>query len=337
MNPIKLTMLSMIMMTMPLAGCNQQTKPEEKTNYTIGILQPVEHGALSAAREGFMEAINKAGINKQINFVYRNASGKDAQVVSFAKDLVSTSDMTLGIGTGASKALREAQVDKGLEKPVLFTAVTDPVDAGLVKSMENTTGFVTGTSDAQPIDAQIGVIKEVKADADKVGILYTASESNSVIQANQAEAAISALGMSAIRKTCTGPSDISAVALALASEPGIDAIYVPTDNNIAANTDAVKNAVRNKKILVVTGEEDMLKGCGHLTLSINYHDLGYRTGEMAVSIIKGEKYPRQIPVETMSKEQCNWVKCTPNMNDAGFVSGDIPAEILEKCSEVELA
>lgn len=300
----------------------------------IGILQPVEHEALSAARQGFIDALKEEGFDEsKIKIEYRNAGGKDADQNAFAKDLVSRCDMTLGIGTGASKSLKEAAIDKGKTNPVLFTAVTDPVDAGLVSKMENGSGFVTGTSDAQPLAEQVGLIKLIKPDADKVGIIYTQSESNSVVQANQAKAALEASSISVVTKTVTGPSDISATASALASEDGIDAIYVPTDNTIAANTDAIKTAVKGKGILVVCGEESMLKGCGHITLSINYTELGKRTGKMAASILKGEKQAKDIPVTTMSKDECDMVMSSINIADANVA---IPDSIKSTCRDVSL-
>lgn len=332
MKKITLSLIGLAMLSVGLVSCQKDNAGEVKT-VKVGILQPVEHVALDAAREGFKTGIEaKLGDGYKVEYVYRNASGSDADRVAFAKDLVSTCDLYLGIGTDASKDLKSAAEDKGLIKPLLFTAVTDPVDAGLVESLDNGKGFVTGTSDMQPLDAQIQLIKECIPSVDKVGILYTQGESNSVVQANQAEEALTNEGITSVRQSCTNASDVSAAALALVNTSGIDAIYIPTDNNIAANTDAVKTAVSNKHVLVVTGEEGMMNGCGHVTLSINYTSLGEVTGEMAAKIVKEELVPGKLPVKTMTASECNYVMNAENCADAGVT---LPQSVIDKCNAGE--
>ena len=307
-------------------GCNS-------TKNQIGILMPVEHVALQAAADGFVAGLEESGLvkGKDFNIKLMNAGGKDADLVAYAKTLVSRSIMTLGVGTGASKALYSASIDKGSTKPVLFTAVTDPVGEQLVSSIENGSGFVAGTSDAQPIQAQIELLKECLPSADKIGIIYTQSETNSVVQANQAKDAAEALGLSVVTQTCTGPSDISATANALCATDGLDALYIPTDNNIAANTNAVKEAANANGVLIIAGEEGMVKSGGHVTLSIDYTELGKRTGKMAAQIIKGEKEAREIPVGTMSKEECEYVYSSANLAGSGIT---LPESVLAKSRNV---
>ena len=307
-------------------GCNS-------TKNQIGILMPVEHVALQAAADGFVAGLEESGLvkGKDFNIKLMNAGGKDADLVAYAKTLVSRSIMTLGVGTGASKALYSASIDKGSTRPVLFTAVTDPVGEQLVSSIENGSGFVAGTSDAQPIQAQIELLKECLPSADKIGIIYTQSETNSVVQANQAKDAAEALGLSVVTQTCTGPSDISAAANALCATDGLDALYIPTDNNIAANTNAVKEAANANGVLIIAGEEGMVKSGGHVTLSIDYTELGKRTGKMAAQIIKGEKEAREIPVGTMSKEECEYVYSSANLAGSGIT---LPESVLTKSRDV---
>lgn len=311
-----------------LAGCDGNGKQ-------IGILLPVEHPALQAAADGFVLGLKEAGLKEGTDFSIKvmNAGGKAADITSYAKQLVSESIMTLGVATDPAVALKSAAIDKGITNPVLFTAVTAPADptTGLVESLENGKGFVTGTSDAQPIEAQIELIKECIPAADKIGILYTQSESNSVVQARDAKLAAAAQGLTVIERTVTGPGDISATALALASEEGIDAIYIPTDNNIAANTNAVKEAANSKNVLIVTGEEGMLKSGGHVTLSIDYTELGKRTGLMAAQILKGEKKAAEIPVGVMTKEECEYVYSSANLVGSGIT---LPASVIAKSRDV---
>ena len=147
----------------------------------------------------------------------------------------------------------------------------------------------------------------------------------------QAKDAIEALRMSAVTMTATGASDISATASSLAATEGLDAIYIPTDNNIAGNTDAVKNAVRGKGIIVVCGEEGMTRGCGHVTLSISYTNLGRVTGEMAAKILNKEATAASLAVKTMTAEDCEYVMCSSNITDANVT---IPQSVIDKCRDI---
>lgn len=299
-------------MALPLAtsltACNSGPK--------IGILAPVEHSALNKAKEGFIQGLKDGGLSK-FNIQYKNAAGKEANLNSGAKSLVSSCELTLGLGTGASQMLKGVSENAGSTKPVMFTAVTDPVSAGLVASNENTTGFVCGTSDLNPIVEQIEMIKEFKPSASKIGILYTQTETNSKFQSDIAEAEIKKEGMEVVIKTCKDSSDVKATASALA-DSGVDAIYIPTDNNVADNMNAVKSAVTGKQILVVCGEENMVKSGGHVTLSLDYFDLGQKAGVMAAQIIKGEKAPSDFPVAHIPASECFYRYSALNLADAGL-------------------
>ena len=297
--------------------------------YKIGILLPVEHDALNKAADGLKEAGWEDG--KNVEFDARNAQGSADQQRVLAKTLIDNCILTLGLGTGASLDLVTVQEEKGSKNPILFTAVTDPVDAELVESLEQPGGYVTGTSDAQPIDAQIGLIKTCMPDADKVGIFYTAKEPNSVVQAKQAKAAIEAAGMTAVTKTCNDSTDIETSLASLVASDGLDAIYVPTDNNVAANMNFVSDAVKGKGILVVSGEEGMLEKGGQITLSVDYTNLGKVTGQMAAQILKGEKKPSELPVVSMGKEECKKVLNSKWLNDAGIV---LPDDVLNQFEDI---
>ena len=303
-----LTLLPLLVSPFMMTGCSSQT--------VVGILQPVEHNALGAAREGFEKGLKEGGLTN-FKIDYRNAGGNDADLNTLAKNLIDSSALTLGIGTGAAKALQGAEVNAGLSKPLLFTAVTDPVGAGLVKSADNPSGYVCGTTDANPVEAQIALIKEFNPSAAKVGIMYTQTEENSKVQSDQAEAAIKAASMTSDVKTCSNSSDIKATAEALVADK-VDAIYVPTDNNIAANMNAVKEAVKGKNVLVVAGEENILAEGGHVTLSIDYFQLGLTTGKMAAQILKGEKKTTDFKVEPVPASDCSYVFSSKNLEDAGL-------------------
>lgn len=300
---------------MSVTACSNKTR--------IGILQFDEFEALDAAREGFEAGLKEGGV-KNFKIDYKNGGGQDADLQLYAKDLVDTCALTLGIATPAAKALKGASDNAGYEKPILYTAVTDPVDAGLIASKDNPSGYICGTSDANPVEEQIGLIKEFKADASKVGIMYTQKETNSEVQAKQAKAAIEKAGMTAVVKTCLNESDIKATAEALVAEH-IDAMYLPTDNNIAKNINSVKEAVTGKQVLIVCGEEGMLKNGGHVTLSIDYYSLGVTTGKMAAQILKNEKKPTDFPDQPVAAKDCTYAYSSANLTSAGL---EMPASML---------
>ncbi len=314
------TLLVALPVAMSLTACgsggNNVTIKKYDGKFRVGILQPVEHSALGAARDGFKAGLSDSGVEDLV-FDYRNAGGNDADLNLLAKDLVDNCTMTLGIGTGAALALKGAQDNAGLRKPLLFTAVTDPVEAKLVDSKDNPKGYVCGTTDANPVEEQVAIIKEFKPEASKVGIMYTQTEVNSKVQSDQAEAAIKKAGMSADIRTCSNSSDIKATASALVSA-GVDAIYVPTDNNIAANMNAVKEAAASKGVLVVCGEENLVANGGHVTLSIDYYNLGVATGKIAAQILKKEKKPVDFPVVPVASSECTYAYSASNLASAGL-------------------
>ena len=304
---IKLLFLSSLL-GMGMTGCSSGKQ--------IGILQPLEHDALSAAREGFMEVVNEAKLGYK--FKYVNANKDEATMNSSAKTLVSTCALTLGIGTGASQALQAAAINSGSTKPILFTAVTDPVDAKLVESNEKPGGFITGASDMNPVKEQVAMIKELNPSITKVGIFYTQTETNSEVQAQQAKAALEAQGLTPVIKTCSGEGDLKANIETLCAQLENQALYIPTDNVVAANMPTVKAAVESKHVLTVCGEDNMMANGGHFTLTVSYKELGRRTGEMAVEILKNGKSPADLPVVSMTAKECEYKMCKANITSAGL-------------------
>ena len=279
------------------------------SDFTVGILQIETHSALDAAKEGFKEALlNSESLKgKKITFIEKNNEGVASDGATMAKSLAAKCDLLLGISTPSAVSLKNALDEAGKDTPLLFTAVTDPVSAELVKQMEKPGGNVSGTSDDNPVETQIDLVKKCFEDKEakdiKLGILYTSSEINSEVQANRAEAEAKAQGFSASnieRATCTDSSDIKTVANNLASK--VDAIYIPTDNNIAAHMDNIKSATDENHTLCIVGEENMLASGGHLTYSVSYSLLGKRTGEMGAMVLSKERAIGDIDVEKMLDE-----------------------------------
>ena len=311
----------------------------ESSDFTVGILQIETHPALDAAKDGFKEALlNSESLKgKKITFIEKNNEGVASDGATMAKSLAAKCDLLLGISTPSAISLKNALDEAGKNTPLLFTAVTDPVAAELVSKMEKPGGNVSGTSDDNPVEAQIDLVKRCfpnkEASELKLGILYTSSEINSEVQANRAEAEAKAQGILATnieRATCTDSSDIKTVATNLAAK--VDAIYIPTDNNIAAHMDNIKSATDESHTLCIVGEENMLVNGGHLTYSVSYSLLGKRTGEMGAMVLSGEKAIGDIDVEKMLDESyLSKVYNSKNITDSGIT---IPQDLIADFTDV---
>ena len=272
-----------------------ETSCKKKTDITVGILQVGDHDALNKSRQGFIDTLNKwaKSKNKTIKFDAKNALGDGANESTYARTLVASKpDLLLGIATSSANKL----ANNTTKIPVLFTAVTDPVSAGF-----STRSNVTGTSDMNPVEAQISLIKTIIPDCKKIGFFYNINEVNSQTQVNMAKRVCDSLGISYPKDdyVVDVASNISTVA---ASINGVDAVYIPTDNLLAANMSNVQRKLINeKKIPVIVGEAGMCDVGGLATVSIDYYQLGVQTAEMAIKILEGKK-PADIPFENYQKE-----------------------------------
>ena len=195
----------------------------------------------------------------------------------------------------ATPALQAAQSATN-EIPVLGTSVTEyGVALGLSDFSGTVGGNISGTSDLAPLDQQADMIVEWMPEAKKVGLLYCSAEANSQYQVDEVQKYLEAKGVTATQYAFSDSNDLSSVCQKAADEN--DALYVPTDNTVAANTGIVDGICRPAKKPVFAGEEGICAGCGVATLSISYYDLGYTTGEMAAKVLTGEADISTMPVE----------------------------------------
>ena len=262
-------------------------KKDNKTKITI--IQYVSASALDDACEGIIEGLKEAGFvnGENVEIVVQNPQGDSSTLSIMAKDAVRNSDMIFAIATPAALAVQNECKKQKSDVPVLFTAVTDPVSVGLVASNEAPGANITGTNDMNPVKEQVALLKEMKKDAKKIGVLYTSSEPNSTIQVNLVKEMAKEEGLEVVSQSLTSINDIKVMINALISE-GVDAIYLPTDNNIASAIDSVTNLTNKAGIPTICGEEGMIFGGGTITLGINYFNLGKMTGEMAAKVLNGE-------------------------------------------------
>ena len=201
----------------------------------VGVLQYVEHPSLSATRKGFIEELKEEGYvdGKNIKIDYQNAQGDQSNLQTISQSLIEDNDVMLAIATPAAQSLSSLTKDK----PILFTAVTDPVSAKLVKSMDNVGGNVTGTSDMSPINKQVELLKKVLPNTKKVGIMYTTSERNSEVQ------------VETVIKGISSTNDIQDTAKSLMSQTEV--IFIPTDNTIVSAINTLVDLSKETKVPVV--------------------------------------------------------------------------------------
>lgn len=292
---LAIVLIGLLLMLSACGGGSKEAggEKQEKT-VKVGITQLVEHPSLDAAREGFIEALKDAGYEegKNLKLDYQNAQGDMNNNASIAQKLIADkNDLILAIATPSAQSVVKSTKDI----PVLFTAITDPVGAQLVQSIEKPGANVTGTSDTHPdaIKNTIGAIKKFVPDAKKVGIIYNNGEPNSVVNVKNAKKALEAEGLEPVETTITSSSEVKQAAESLVGRA--DVFYIPKDNTVVAALESVLTVANAQDIPTFVGEGDSVKRGAFASYGLDYHALGYTTGKMAVDILKGKK-PADIPV-----------------------------------------
>ena len=281
-----------------LISLHQLKADKKKDVFRIGISQFITHQSLDATREGFVDELVKQGYveGKNIEIDLQNAQGEQRNLKTISQQLAESSDVVLAIATPSAQSLANTTQ----MTPVIFSAVTDPVSAKLVESREHPGGNVTGTSDqsSDAISTQINLIKKVLPKAKTIGILYTQSEPNSVVQKDEAKRLLEEKGFTVVEKTILDSNNVKAAAESLMTE--VDMVFVPTDNIISSTMETVKQVSIKHKVPVFGGSTEMVAVGGLYNYGTNYEELGRQTARMLVRILKGEK-PENIAVELPEK------------------------------------
>lgn len=283
--------LALVLFCMPMIASASEVKK------TIGVIQYVQHVALDSAREGFVQALADNGFVDGENIVLdiQNAQADASNLATISDRFVGNNvDLVLAIATPAA----QSTAGKTTTIPILGTAITDYVAARLINSNEVPGTNVSGTTDMNPVADQIKLLKELFPDTKTVGVLYTSSEDNSVLQAKMAKEAIEAEGMIYTEVTVTNSNDVQQATQSIVEE--CDAIYIPTDNVFASSMPVVYEVATAAKKPLIGGEAGMVQAGGLATLGINYHDLGYQTGLMAIRVLNGEDIST-MPIESAAK------------------------------------
>ena len=281
-----------------LISLHQLKADKKKDVFRIGISQFITHQSLDATREGFVDELAKQGYieGKNIEIDLQNAQGEQRNLKTISQQLAESSDVVLAIATPSAQSLANTTQTT----PVIFSAVTDPVSAKLVESREHPGGNVTGTSDqsSDAISTQINLIKKVLPKAKTMGILYTQSEPNSVVQKDEAKRLLEEKGFTVVEKTILDSNNVKAAAESLMAE--VDMVFVPTDNIISSTMETVKQVSIKHKVPVFGGSTEMIAVGGLYNYGTNYEELGRQTARMLIRVLKGEK-PENIAVELPEK------------------------------------
>lgn len=284
-------LIMMVIMFLVIAGV--KSNAQEGKKFKIGISQFAEHPALDDVRRGFEDELKSLGVEADIT--YKNSQGDTGVAGVIAQKFVSDkSDLIFGIATVSAQAAKQS-TDK---IPVLFSAVTDPVNSQLVKTMDKVGGNVTGTTDATPMEKQLELFKKINPEIKRIGIIYNTSESNSEIQVAKAKEIGAKLGLEIRAVGVNNINDIPQAVNSLVSK--VDGFYTITDNIVASAINLISMASNERGLVTVGAEEAHVKGGILLTDGLSYYELGRQTGRMAKEILVDGKKPEDMPVETLA-------------------------------------
>lgn len=264
---------------------------------SVAVSSIVEHPALDAVKDGVHQALVDAGYTTEsgLQWHFQTAQGNTAIAAQIARKYVGDKpDVIVAIATPAAQAVVAAT--KSI--PVVFSAVTDPVEAQLVPTWEASGTNVTGVSDALALEKQIELIKKIVPDAKKVGMVYNPGEANSVVVVKKLRELLPKSDMTLVEATAPRTVDVGAAARSLVGK--VDVIYTNTDNNVVSAYEALVKVGNSAKIPLVASDTGSVERGAIAALGVNYADLGVQTGKIVVRILKGEN-PGDIPTETSSK------------------------------------
>ncbi|MEE0451218.1 ABC transporter substrate-binding protein [Peptacetobacter sp.] len=285
-----------------LTGCSGSSESSGSTDEVkkVGITQLVEHPALDQAKEGFVEGLKENGFveGENLEIDFQNAQNDNPTSQTIASNFVNDKkDLIFAISTPSAQAALNATQDI----PIVFTAVTDAVEAGLVKSNESSENNVTGTSDAIPVAKALELIKKFVPDVKTIGVVCNTSEINSKLQVDALREAAEKEGIKVVDKGATQANEVNQAVAAVAKEA--DVIFAPTDNLVASSMPIITKVATENKIPVIGSEEGHVENGALACNGISYKELGKKAGEMAAQILKGEKQPSEIPVTTLDETE----------------------------------
>ncbi|MEQ8174632.1 MAG: ABC transporter substrate-binding protein [Syntrophomonadaceae bacterium] len=274
-------LLVLILGMAALSGCSNKTAQTKKV-YKIGIVQPMDHPSLNQIRETIIAELKAQGMGDKVEIVTKNANGDMNLLPSIMQELINSNvDMIVPIATPA------AQAAKGTTKtvPIVFSAVSNPVEAGLVTSFDATTGNITGVSNSIPIEDIFKLAATVTPNAKTFGFVYNSSEINSTSGIKKAKEYCDKNGIKYKEATITGTADVQQAASSLVGS--IDAFFTPNDNTVASAMAVYVKVATDAKLPIYAGADSMVKDGALATVGIDYTKLGKQTAAMIIRIVNG--------------------------------------------------
>lgn len=324
---LMVTILSLILLT----GCNNKTaeqkpaEPAEQKKIKIGILQPMDHPSLNTIRETIISEIGTMGLGDTIEIDYKNANGDASTMVSIAAQFVGNKyDMIIPIGTNAAQTTAAATKDI----PIIFAAVSYPVDAGLVKDLKITDGNITGVTNAIAIDEIFNLAKTLTPNAKNFGFVYNTGEVNAVSSVNRAKEYCDANGIKYRDAVITNTGELQQTAQSLAGK--VDAIFTPNDNMVASAMPVLAGEAIKAKLPVYVGADSMVKDGGFASVGIDYTILGKQVARMVKRIAVDKEAISKNPVEVVDE----YAKLI-NKTTAEAIGIKIPDELLKEFKVLE--
>lgn len=291
---VSVLMMVVITMVMILAGCGS------KEGYSIGISQFAVHGSLDNCREGFLAGLAEEGFVEGDNLTieYVNAQADAGTAALTASNFVTKKvDLICAIATPSASTAYNATMNTNI--PVVYTAVTDPVAAGLANEDKTSVGNVTGTSDVLAVEEQLGMIRRILPDAEKIGIIYNTSEANSVSAIADYKEKAGAYGFEIVESGVTAMSEVSLAAADLVNK--VDCITNLTDNTVVSALQTVLDEANKKNIPVFGSEVEQVRAGCVASMGLEYYELGKQTGKMAAKILKGEVQASALEFEIITE------------------------------------
>ena len=327
---MKKIMFLVMMLSLILIGCgdkkeeaktgtdtaNTETKADDKV-YKIGITQIVSHQALDKAREGFKDALEEAGIKAEYD--EQNAQGDVTIANTIANKFVTDKvDLVFAIATPTAQAVSNATSDT----PILFSAVTDPEAAGLVKPN------VTGSSDKVDIEQQLALLREISKDAKKIGFLYNSSEENSLVQLEEIKKVAGKYDFEIVEQGISSANELPQAIDKMLTQ--VDALYLPTDNLISSSSALIAEKANAAKIMTFAAESGMLENGIFITKGIDYYQLGKEAGKLAAEILKDGKKPSDLPYKISET-----VEIAVNKQTLEQLGIKLPEDVMSKAKFIE--
>lgn len=314
-------LLSVLLIAAAFAGCSASGKDSggSTSGKKVAILQYMPHSSLDNCTQGVKNALDAAGIAYDVQIGSSGSADTDCQ--SYAEQMASSGNYSaiIAVATPAAVSAYSAVRNASSDIPVIFCAVSDPVSAGLVNSLDAPGNNCTGTADAVDIAGQVQLIKTMQPNIKNLGVIYTTTEANSISQLATLKAECEANGINLVQKGINEASELQAVAVSLVNE--VDAITNLTDNNVVDNMSVVLEQANQKGIPIYGSEiEQVKKGC-LASASIDYVALGEKTGQIAVDVLGG-KSAAIYPVVTVSD---SFLVVNPDV--ASTLGITIPAEL----------